>query len=124
MTDPDGQTCRPETLDDGTPIIFRGPGGPIDDETRAALTELAAAARRHHAAVHADDPPVLAAVADAVHAQIRQRGLRGSQLARELGVRHSVVVRLMQHSDTLTVRELTRLARWAGLDVAAVPRDG
>lgn len=121
--DPDGQTCR--TVDvDGEPVSYRGDGEPLSEEARGALTHVVRAARQRFDAEHADDPPVLATVADAVHAQLTQRGMRGSELAAELGVRHSAVVRLMQHAGTLTVAELAALARWAGLDVVAVPRGG
>lgn len=121
MTDPDGDVCRTMMVD-GEPVMFHGADGPMSDRAREAFTAVVRAARDQHARDHADDPTFMSAVAEAVHAEAEKRGLHGFQIAAELGVRHSTVVRLMQQSAYLTVGELDRFARWAGLEITAAPK--
>lgn len=111
--------CR-ATLVDGVPVTYHG-DEEMPPDVAQAFAVVVRAARIRFDAEHADDPPVLAVVADACRAMAERRGMRGSEVARELGMKHAVVVRLMQHSANLTVAELAALARWAGLDVTAVP---
>ncbi|WP_322768420.1 hypothetical protein [Frankia sp. Cr1] len=93
----------------------------MSDADRAALIAVIDAARRRWHADHADTPPVMRTIADAVLK--RAAGQSMPPVAEQAGVQiRAVSCLLQQAADRLTVAELAALAGWAGLEIIAGPR--
>jgi hypothetical protein len=114
-------SCRPVTLPDGEVVRVRGGEEPSDEAVRA-LAAITAAARQRMAEDHANDPPVLAQVADAVETRAAAEDLLLRTAAKQAGVSPAVLSRVRQGgADTVTVGDLVALARWAGLEISSQP---
>jgi hypothetical protein len=101
--------CRPVTLPSGEPIRVRG-ARPMDARETAALGVLVDAARALHAAGHPPNPAAEALWAR-LDAAAGAAGIRRHQVARECGVRPSVVTRIAQGCMP-EAGDLAAIERW------------
>lgn len=116
--------CQFVELPDGDHARLHGADQPLSDDARAAFVKLAESAKAMFAEEHADDTPALTTIADGFAHRARTSGLSLAEAAEKSGCDRVAAIRLMQCSGKLTVAELAAFARWAGLDIVAVPAAG